>query len=675
MPLPWEEFQSQGKKPWEDFKSDGTAEASARAQAGITRAQALRNGASRETPVNTETGQPAGVPGFSPNNYSRSGSAAMGAANSTTFGFGDEIASLLGSALIGVPRKQVLQEMRADDAKAQADNFGSYLGGQIGGGLAQGIATGGAGFGLNAAQTGGTLGRVALGSALDGALYGGLLGAGNANGDSADRAKGGLLGGAAGLAGGAVAPYLVAGASAAAKPLIAPIMARLQPQNYADAALTEALSRSGRTPAQIAQTLADAQADNQGMFTLADALGNAGQRMLSTAARNPHEGRQTLVEALQQRQMGQGDRLANALSEGFAAPDTAVQRAATLTGARNAAADVNYAAARQGAGPVDVSGAIAAANDVLTPGVNRLVNPGSGIADDSLEGAVRRARNLLTDGQSQVSDFNSVLRAKQDIADQIETAVRTGKGNQARILGQINRQLDAALEGASPGYRQANDLFRTQSNAINAVDTGRAAASGRTRAPDNIQTFNGLSPAEQSAFRAGYVDPLIAKVESASNSPTTNKARMLMTEKTGQEFPVFSAPGRGDQMGTRIAREQRMFETANSALGGSKTADNLADAADLNKFDPTIMTNLMQGRPVAAVIAGVTKALNESRGLPPSVLTRLSQSLMETDPAAARLLLSTGTARNLNASGRRAIYSAVLSRIAGPASVLAVTGN
>ncbi|TGV26559.1 hypothetical protein EN786_12465 [Mesorhizobium sp. M4B.F.Ca.ET.143.01.1.1] len=599
----------------------------------------------------------------------------MGAANSTTFGFGDEIASLLGSALIGVPRKQVLQEMRADDAKAQADNFGSYLGGQIGGGLAQGIATGGAGFGLNAAQTGGTLGRVALGSALDGALYGGLLGAGNANGDSADRAKGGLLGGAAGLAGGAVAPYLVAGASAAAKPLIAPIMARLQPQNYADAALTEALSRSGRTPAQIAQTLADAQADNQGMFTLADALGNAGQRMLSTAARNPHEGRQTLVEALQQRQMGQGDRLANALSEGFAAPDTAVQRAATLTGARNAAADVNYAAARQGAGPVDVSGAIAAANDVLTPGVNRLVNPGSGIADDSLEGAVRRARNLLTDGQSQVSDFNSVLRAKQDIADQIETAVRTGKGNQARILGQINRQLDAALEGASPGYRQANDLFRTQSNAINAVDTGRAAASGRTRAPDNIQTFNGLSPAEQSAFRAGYVDPLIAKVESASNSPTTNKARMLMTEKTGQEFPVFSAPGRGDQMGTRIAREQRMFETANSALGGSKTADNLADAADLNKFDPTIMTNLMQGRPVAAVIAGVTKALNESRGLPPSVLTRLSQSLMETDPAAARLLLSTGTARNLNASGRRAIYSAVLSRIAGPASVLAVTGN
>ncbi len=653
-------FQSMGQPSATDQAND-------RAKAGIERAKSVMASGGPKSDAVTN------VPEYSPRNYGQAGSAAMGAADSTTFGWGDELASILGSALSGVPRKQVLKEMRADASKAQSENPGSYLTGQIGGGVAQALATGGAGFGANAAQTGGTLGRVALGSALDSSLYGGAYGAGSADGDMMDRLQGGAIGaGAGGLAGGAL-PYAVAGVSAAAKPLLAPIMARMQPQQYADAALAEALSRSGRTPDEIAQILASAQRDNQGMFTIADALGNSGQRMLSTASRNPHEGRQALVEALQARQMGQGERLSNTLAEGFNAPDTAAQRAASLTAGRSALADVNYANARQGAGPVDVSGAIAAADDVLTPGINRVANPGSNIADDSLEGAIRRARSLLTDGNSQLTDFTSVMRAKQDIADQISAAQRAGRNNQVRLLSQINSRLDAALETASPGYRQANDAFRAQSRTIDAVETGQAATSGRARATDNIAAFNAMPAGEQNAFRAGYADPMIAKVESSSLSPTTNKARALITEKTGQEFPAFAVPQRADQMGRRIAREQRMFETANSALGGSKTADNLADAADLNKFDPSIMTNLMQGRPVAAVISAVTKALNESRGLPPTVLTRLSQSLMETDPSAARLLLQAGTSRNLNTASRKALYSSVLARLGTSGAVPALT--
>jgi hypothetical protein len=659
--------QATAFKALQSMSQSSAADAGVRAKSGIERAKAIM---ASDGPKSDAV---ANVPEFSPGNYGQAGSAAMGAADSTTFGWGDELASVLGSALSGVPRKQVLKEMRADAGKARSDNPGSYTAGQVGGGVAQALATGGAGFGLNAARTGGTLGRVALGSALDGSLYGGAYGAGAADGDMMDRLQGGAIGaGAGGLAGGAL-PYAVAGISAAAKPLLAPIMARLQPQQYADAALAEALSRSGRTPDEIAQILASAQRDNQGMFTIADALGNSGQRMLSTASRNPHEGRQALVEALQARQMGQGERLSNTIAEGFNAPDTAAQRAASLTAGRSSLADVNYANARQGAGPVDVSGAIAAADDVLTPGVNRVANPGSNIADDSLEGAIRRARSLLTDGNSQLSDFTSVMRAKQDIADQIATAQRAGKNNQVRLLSQINSRLDAALETASPGYRQANDAFRAQSRTIDAVETGQAATSGRARAADNIATFNAMPAGEQNAFRAGYADPMIAKVESSSLSPTTNKARALITEKTGQEFPAFAVPQRADQMGRRIAREQRMFETANSALGGSKTADNLADAADLNKFDPSIMTHLMQGRPVAAVISAVTKALNESRGLPPTVLTRLSQSLMETDPSAARLMLQAGTSRNLSTASRKALYSSVLARLGTTGAVPALT--
>lgn len=155
-----------------------------------------------------------------PQKYGQSGSAAMGAADATTFGWGDELASYLGSALSGVPRKQVLGEMRADAGKAQTDNPGSYLAGQVGGGLAQAAATGGAGVGSAVARGGAGLGRVALGSAADGAAYGGAYGSGSA--DEGSRLVGGGIGAGVGALAGGAAPYLAAGGSALARKFVSP---------------------------------------------------------------------------------------------------------------------------------------------------------------------------------------------------------------------------------------------------------------------------------------------------------------------------------------------------------------------------------------------------------------------------------------------------------------------
>jgi hypothetical protein len=201
---------------------DTTDAVSARAKAGIERAKAIQNGTATRTAIDPSTGQPTGVPAFSPVKYDRLGSGVAGAENAMTFGFGDELGSYLGSAISGLPREEVLQQMRAMDSKAQSENPGSYLTGQIGGGLAQGLVTGGAGFGASAANTGGTLGRVALGSALDGTIYGGLQGAGNANGDLMDRAKGAAIGGGTGALVGGAAPYIAAGVGAGVRRLISP---------------------------------------------------------------------------------------------------------------------------------------------------------------------------------------------------------------------------------------------------------------------------------------------------------------------------------------------------------------------------------------------------------------------------------------------------------------------
>lgn len=270
---------------------DTPTAASDRAKAGIERAKAIQSGAAPRTQIDPNTGQPAGVPAFSPAGFSRGDSALWGAGNATTFGFGDELGSYLGSAISGLPRDQVLAEMRAMDSKAQSENPGSYLAGQIGGGLAQGLATGGAGFGASAAaRSGATLGKVAANSALDGAIYGGLNGTGNANGDLGDRlagaGSGAFLGGAVGIG----APYASAGIGQGARRLVSPFVASPEREAAVQTLLREGVpvtagQRTGSNTLRYAESELGGSRAATMMESQADAFTDAAMRKAGGSGR------------------------------------------------------------------------------------------------------------------------------------------------------------------------------------------------------------------------------------------------------------------------------------------------------------------------------------------------------------------------------------------------------
>ena len=606
---------------------------------------------------------PGGVPGYNAETgmvekqFGKGRSALMGAADTLTFGFGDEAASALGSAITGTPRERVLAQIRRRQATAQEQNPGSYLTGQIGGGVAQGIGLAGAGLsmGANAARAGAPLLRTAGWSAADGAILGALHGGGSGEGiggRAAAAATGGTLGAGFGFA----APYAVAGGQALGRAVTAPILARFQPQGYAKEALGRDMIRSGMTPDDVADSLLRASADDQGMFNVADALGHSGQRRLSTIVRNPNNMRQTAVNTLTDRQLGQTERLTRTLVEGFDAPDTALQRTKALEGARTAAADINYEAARQDAGPVNLNQAIGTIDALMKR--NPILGD-SALTKTEIGSRLARIRSQMAARGEQLVDFDTVLNVKQDLGDVI-AGLRTSGKPVPKALGDVYGELDVALENASKGYRLANDTYRTQSGVIDAVDDGKAASSTRTRATDNIARFGAMTPDEQTAFRPGYADVAIARNEAASLSPTTNRARPLLTGKTGQEFPAFAAPGKGDQMNRRIAREQTMFETANTALGGSKSSDNLADAAEMAQFDPGILVNMFRRPITTTVIEAVHRIANEAKGMPAPVMDRIAKTLLETNPDLAREMLKNAGSQTAKIDGRRALAQAIM---------------
>lgn len=598
------------------------------------------------------------------------GAGIRGAVDTLTGGFADEITSGILAGADAVTGKRPFTEgykhwQDVDRAITASDSeYHPYarLAGQIAGGVGGGAALAGSGLSLaaNAARAGQGLGRVAAGSALEGGAFGLVHGAGSGT-DADSRLRGALIGAPIGLAAGGLSPFIVAGAATAAKPIFAPIASRLNPEKYAGNAVNTTLRRSGQSVDNIVDALVDARRDAQPMFTVADAMGHAGQRALSTAARNPHNERQAIVDALMGRQAGQGRRVATALSEAFDAPDTAAQRVGGLTAARNTAADIGYDAARSQTGMVDVSGALRAIDEVLQPGATGVLRPGSTLADDSIESALSRARTWLGNGREQITGFNEALRIKQDIDDMIGAAVRGGANNKARLLGRVRDALDAALEQSSAPYAAARDAFRQGSREIEAVGTGRTAAM-RGRPEDTIDTFGGMTPGEQAGFRAGYADPLIEGAQTSAVG--VNKARPLLNDATAAEFPAFAAPGRSDQLARRLARENTMFQTQNAALGNSKTADNLADAADMAQFDPQVLTNLLRGRPIQAALDAVTRVVAESSGMSPRVIERVARTLMETRPDVARQLLEQAQRGELANAGQRALAAVILNNLA-----------
>ncbi|MEX2741080.1 hypothetical protein AB3480_06485 [Rhizobium mongolense] len=545
----------------------------------------------------------------------------------------------------------------SDSRNRTAQRLTGQILGAVGGGT--GLAKAGLSGTANAIKAGKGLAGVTKASAVEGAILGGAQGFGSGE-ELQGRAQGLGTGVFLGAGMGAALPSVATAVGGAVKGMSAPLMAPFQPAKYTDRALSTYLRRSGKTPEQIASIMRSATDDGQNMYTIADAMGNAGQRALVPAVRTPNDARQHIVEQLLRRQQGQPQRLANALAEGFDAPQTAERTTNALTSARDTEANRLYGAARGQATPVNVTPILETIDQTLSPGVNQIARPRDNIAHDSIEGALARVRGMISDGRSQVTDFDTLFRTKLDLDDMVKRAEAQGAGNRAHYLSQVQRRIDEVLEEASPVYREANDTFARRSRVIDSVAEGHAAKSGRVRSDDSISQFSGMTPEQQQAFRVGYSDPIIADVESAAMGPATNRARSLTTPKFEQEFQAFAAPGRAQQLGNRIGRENRMFETSNAAMGNSRTADNLADIEDMSNFDPAIMANLLTGNWKQAAITGVRQAFNAGKGLPPRVVERVGRTLMETDPE--RALQALESVRD-NRVGRDQLRALILSSL------------
>lgn len=577
------------------------------------------------------------------------------AAQGMSFGLGDESAGAVAGIKSMMGGGEYLPAYRAERDDARADM--AIISERYPNAATGGYLTGAAIPALTASPlaTGesmlGTMGR----SGLLGMTEGGLQGAGNADGRGivGETIKGGLIGLGAGIA----APAVIGAATLAKRGLFEglPQMFGRASQTKANRAIADALMRSGKTAPDVDALIAAATRDGQPEFRLMDALGLPGQRAANGLTRAGGAPGDEVADFLATRQSGQPERVGAFVEDAFGVKGTtAAKTQQGLIDARSTAADAAYDAARGNAAPVDIRGALGVI-DARTGGM-----AGSGVTGDGIDAKLLGYRDRLAaqpgpDGvMRELSDFDRVLGVKQAIQDDIGAAVRAGRNNEARELGKLVKELDAALEGSSDMYRTANDGFRSASKVIDAVDEGAMMAT-RGRAADNVPRFGAMAAAEQGAARTGYGDRLLAQLETMS-APTANRAKPLLSPKRAMESDAMATDPR--LYADRLGRENVMWETQNRALGGSRTADNLADQGAMDGISGEVMkagkaaANLQFGdmvQKVAGALGPILKGQNE----PTRML--IAQALMSSNagqvlvPAIAQATKSAGVRRILEA--------------------------
>lgn len=572
---------------------------------------------------------------------SRMGAAARSALQGLTFGYGDEIVGAGQAMLSGTPYET------ARDFEKERLNRGREAypwlttAAEMGGAIMPSMMLG---YGAlpnagNAAQ------RMAVGAGIGGA-EGTVYGAGSA--DPGNRAQGALYGGGLGMGVGAAIPAMTSiGKTFVGRPVATAL--GVGNAGRGRQAVARALDASGKTGNDIAEYLARADAMGQPAVA-ADAMGVEGQRALAGAARQPGPGRTAAADFLNQRQVDQGDRVAGILRDAFGmdsytpmsgGPQTAMAREEATRAARGAAWAINDAAAQAAAGPVNLNSTLGKIDELL-----RRDPILDGTRDALSEGALGRKltalrRQLGTDGLQRI-DYDAVRNIRTDLRTMMDVNPRT-----AAQLRPVYEELTRALDEASPKFSTANSLYAAGSREADAIPTGAALNRPGTRSADVSTLFNRMSPSERVAARIGYGDSLLGKVENSAGG--VNTARPFTSGRMSGNIDAMADDPRRTL--DALARENDMFETRNAITGGSKTSDNLADAAAANGQDVALIANVAAGNTPGAARDIINRVVGGLAGRNEKTREEIVRLLLARDPQtlnqAYQAVTNGGGARNL----------------------------
>lgn len=560
-------------------------------------------------------GQPTGRWHITPprDDGDRVGAFLSGAADSISFGFGDELQGVFGG-------EEATRQARMRQARLRASNPVSFGAGQIGGA----VAAGGVGsLGLRAAMGGaralqgvnwaGRAGMAALGGGAGLSAYS----AGSTSGDDRARAAaenfvpGALMGGGFSVAGSALGP----------------VASRIWNGRSATSSASDLLARGMQREggqAEIELRLAEHAGMNRG-GALLDAMDESGGQLAMGAANRPSEGRVAMRRMLESRNREMGPRAQREIAQQFGGGDVG-DDIIRLEARREADAQPLYARAyAQTISPQRVSA------------LRRMVALDANLADNDriLTRAAEAARSahIQRAGNAQVTQaeldaspryWHDMLEAAQDTLGVQLQAARMGamgglSGSSAaratERVGRFNRNVRAAL---GEDFRQAQNIYAGASRSIRARELGYEIVGQKFDSlgiGQAMREVRRMSQGELEQLRGAAAAKLRDMIANAD--PGTGRADVLrvITKSEGQRRLLDRIFGQGqlDTLMRQFEYDRNLFQSGvNTGIRtNSHTAPILSAEASIRESSLTPAT--MQGGIVERVFGPELRRAAEAR--------------------------------------------------------------
>jgi hypothetical protein len=494
----------------------------------------------------------------------------QGVGQGLSFGFVDELAAGLAAAVksplsdktFGEVYDEQLAVERGDLASARKDS--PYITGasEIAGGALQGGALLKAGTAIapNIIAKAPLLARLGGVGAAEGALYG----AGSS--EEGERIGGALKGGAIGAIAAPIGYYvgnqISKGVRAVGRALGR--IATNTPERQAEAIIQRAFEADDLSAAAAREEL-----DRLGpQAVLADLGENLSTTARGAAARTG--GARTLASnLLDERQLGQQSRLLDAAGgSDFNVANFKEEFSKAMTQRQSQAAPL-YEEAYQA--PMQMT-------DKLKALLQR----------PALNSAMQRAMTIVKDEglqglDTEMSPVRIMDAAKQELDDQIGSALRSGERNTARRLLRIKGDLLAEVDAQVPSYKAAREIFSNEAALRDAGSLGRSLLTTRVDMDAAEIAVEAMTEGERHAFRLGAIRGLVDKLEGTAE--TRNAAGKLVESVRGRDLLKMAFPDEATlNRFIRTAESESQFSfTRNRVLSGSPTARIQEDVKALDE--------------------------------------------------------------------------------------------
>lgn len=357
------------------------------------------------------------------------------------------------------------------------------------------------------------------------------------------------------------------------------------PPSVSDNLLTRAIGGDNATPDTVNNKLADMGPDAMA----ADAAGENTRGLARAVGNMPGPAREMAIEALEERQAGQSDRLTQAVTQGLSVDP----KATTKTVVDKLVSDRETAAAPLYKDAFDVQnvyndriGEFLADPDVKTGiarglKIQRLESLANGEKFDPNDYGITGFNEAGDPIISGTPNMRLLDAAKKGLDAQIadNTDPVTGKVNElGRALTKTKKSYVSELDKSNPKYAEARQSFSGPSQSIDAINSGKDFISNGGEI--NTDIIKNLSDNDKPFFRIGVAQKISDILQNTPDGADAVKRIFGTKAKRNALKSVFPDEESFSKFEKTVNDEKDYTKTYHAVTRGSRTAPMAGDIAD-----------------------------------------------------------------------------------------------